>query len=58
MTADESSVYESDFAPNDYDDDHLTPKQKRAFVHLLSKYIRCVSVCVSVSEHEWSALEK
>lgn len=42
MTADENSVYESEFAPNGYDEEHLTEIQKRAFVHLLSKYIRCV----------------
>lgn len=45
MTADENPAYESDFTQNGYEDDHLSQKQKRAFVHLLSKYIRCVCVC-------------
>lgn len=59
MTADVGSIQESDFAPYDYDDEHLTPKQKRAFVQLLSKYIRCVCVraCrMNASELEWSAV--
>lgn len=56
MTADENSVYESDFAQNGYDDDHLTPKQKRAFVQLLSKYIRCVCMCMRcVWVSEWAS---